>query len=88
MENQELFNFLKNEIENKGIDSTEYKIYWGTLTKHEPSPCPLCFTKENKKSDLFPLNEKDGFEPIKCKACKEVFYIPVSKSWLIAGCIK
>ena len=77
MENQELFNFLKNILTSKGIDSSEYEKYWGTLTKHEPSPCPLCFTQNNQKSDLVPLPEEGGFEPVKCKVCKEIFYIPV-----------
>ncbi len=80
MENQELFNFLSHELAKKGIDSSEYEKYWNTLTKHEPSPCPLCFTQTGEQSNLAPLPEKDGFEPLICTGCKEMFYIPVSKS--------
>ncbi|WP_126455827.1 hypothetical protein [Sulfuriflexus mobilis] len=77
MENADLFNFLKGELENKGIDSSSYEEYWESLTKHERSPCPLCFTQKGVKSSLMPLPEKGGFEPVKCEVCKEIFYKPI-----------
>lgn len=80
MENEALFNVLVKALETKNFSATDinkFKIKWLSVTKTDPQPCPFCYLADGAIERLIALNEINGNEPVKCRACEETFLIPL-----------
>ncbi len=79
MKNQALYQVLLEALEVKNFSATDIKKFeekWHSVTNADPQPCPFCYLADGKIARLIPLNEENGYEPVKCSDCKEIFAIP------------
>jgi hypothetical protein len=68
--------FKKKYSGTKDDDISKFVSYWGTLTSSDPAlPCIKCFIRYNEISPIGPIVTENEVERVKCKICKEIFYL-------------
>jgi hypothetical protein len=81
MRNSALLDVLINALKDRKASLTDVLAFqkrWRSLRGNDAFPCPFCFLKGSEQP-LAPINEVDGYEPVVCPSCREVFEVPVPR---------
>jgi hypothetical protein len=71
---------LADALTRRGFDTPTIEKYgqlWDSVTPADGLPCPLCYTYSHKRAALKLLPDKAGKQPMRCRGCMSLLYVPL-----------